>query len=36
MPDTHIVRVYTAPGCQPCNLTKRHLDRRGISYEEIL
>lgn len=35
MPDTHIVRVYTAPGCQPCNLTKRHLDRRGISYEEI-
>jgi glutaredoxin-like protein NrdH len=35
MTDTHIVRVYTAPGCQPCSLTKRHLERRGIAYEEI-
>lgn len=31
-----IVRVYTAgPSCQACTLTKRHLDRIGVAYEEV-
>ncbi len=29
------VTVYTSgPSCQACVLTKRHLDRRGITYTE--
>lgn len=29
------VTVYTSgPSCQACTLTKRHLDRRGITYTE--
>jgi glutaredoxin-like protein NrdH len=27
--------VYTQPSCQPCKATKRWLDRRGISYQEV-
>lgn len=27
------VVVYTKPDCQPCRLTKRHLDRLDIPYE---
>lgn len=29
-----IVTVYTSPACMACVQTKRHLDRRGISYTE--
>ena len=30
-----VVTVYTSgPGCQPCRMTKRHLERRGIEYVE--
>lgn len=30
------VTVYTAgPSCQACTLTKRHLDRIGVAYEEV-
>lgn len=28
------VIVYSNPGCGPCRVTKRHLDRREIEYEE--
>ena len=27
--------VYTQPSCQPCKATKRWLDKRGISYQEV-
>jgi len=27
--------VYTQPSCQPCKATKRWLDRRGITYQEV-
>lgn len=31
------VTVYsTGPQCQKCNLTKRHLTRRGIAFEEVV
>lgn len=30
------VTVYTAgPSCMACTQTKRHLDKRGIAYEEV-
>ena len=30
------VTVYTSgPACAACKLTKRHLERRGISYTEV-
>lgn len=29
------VTVYTSPGCRPCIATKKHLDRRGITYTEV-
>jgi glutaredoxin-like protein NrdH len=36
MTDQPAITVYTAgPGCQPCNLTRRHLDRRGLLYTEV-
>jgi len=27
--------VYSQPNCQPCKATKRWLDRRGITYQEV-
>lgn len=30
-----IVTVYTTRACMACTQTKRHLDRRGISYTEV-
>jgi len=27
--------IYTQPHCQPCKATKRWLDRRGITYQEV-
>lgn len=27
-----MITVYTRPGCQPCNATKRRLDRNGTEY----
>lgn len=27
--------VYSKPDCQPCKLTKLHLDERGLDYEEL-
>lgn len=30
-----MIVIYTAPNCQPCRLTKRTLDRRGIAYREL-
>ena len=27
--------VYSKPNCQPCKLTKHHLDERGLDYEEL-
>lgn len=29
-----MVDVYTVPNCQPCTLTKRRLDAKGITYTE--
>ena len=29
------VTVYTTPNCMGCVQTKRHLDRRGITYAEV-
>lgn len=29
------ITVYTTPNCVMCNATKKHLDRRGISYEVV-
>lgn len=30
------VTVYTnGPACQACNLTKRHLTKRGIDFDEV-
>ncbi len=28
------VTVFTASGCMPCRLTKKHMEHRGILYEE--
>lgn len=28
------VTIYTSPACMACVQTKRHLDRRGITYAE--
>ena len=30
-----IVKVYTAPNCYPCTLTKRALSLRGVVFDEI-
>lgn len=30
-----MVIVYSQPNCQPCLQTKRHLDRIGVSYQEV-
>lgn len=29
------VTLYTTPHCVQCNATKKHLDRRGISYQVV-
>lgn len=29
------VIMYSKPGCQACNATKRHLDRIGLPFTEI-
>lgn len=29
------VIVYTQPACVQCTSTKRHLEKRGIAYEEL-
>lgn len=29
------VTVYTAPACPKCDMTKRHLKRRGIPFTEV-
>lgn len=35
-PTPPVVTVYTAgPTCQPCNMTKHHLNRRGITFTEV-
>lgn len=33
MPRT--IKLYTQPRCQPCKATKRWLDNRGITYQEV-
>ena len=30
-----MIKIYSKPGCQPCQLTKEWLDERGINYKEI-
>lgn len=30
-----IIKLYSKPDCQPCELAKNWLDERGISYQEI-
>ena len=30
-----MVRLYTQPGCMPCMVTKRSLDKAGIEYETV-
>lgn len=29
------ITVYSKSACQPCKLTKRHLERRGLDYTEL-
>ncbi|AWE42845.1 MULTISPECIES: glutaredoxin domain-containing protein [unclassified Actinobaculum] len=29
------ITIYTTTSCQACHLTKRALDRRGITYREL-
>lgn len=29
------ITVYSKPDCQPCKLTKRRLERRGLAYTEL-
>lgn len=29
------ITVYTQPQCQPCKATKRWLDKRDITYQEV-
>lgn len=29
------ITVYSAPGCKQCRATKKHLERRGVAYNEI-
>lgn len=31
-----VVTVYTAAHCGGCSMTKKHLTRRGIVYDEVL
>ena len=30
-----MIKMYTTPTCPDCQVTKMHLDRMGIGYEEI-
>lgn len=30
-----MITVYSQPGCQPCNATKRALDRAGLDFREV-
>lgn len=30
-----MVTVYSKENCQPCKMTKRALDRKGITYSEV-
>ena len=30
-----MVRLYTQPGCMPCMVTKRSLDKAGIEFETV-
>lgn len=34
MNSIHITVYTSGPSCQACTLTKRHLDRRGLTYAE--
>ncbi|MDP7703234.1 glutaredoxin domain-containing protein [Mycobacterium sp. TY815] len=37
MSNAPVVTVYTSgPGCMACVQTKRHMDRRGIAYTEVV
>lgn len=29
------VTVFTQPNCQPCRITKIHLEKRGVEYREV-
>lgn len=29
------ITVYSAPGCKQCRATKKHIERRGMTYNEI-
>lgn len=29
------IKVYTKPGCQPCRMTKRQLDKMGVEYVTV-
>lgn len=29
------ITVYSAPGCRQCKYTKKHIERRGMTYKEI-
>jgi glutaredoxin-like protein NrdH len=29
------ITVYTTPNCVQCNATKKHLDRRGLSFQVV-
>lgn len=29
------VTLYTKPNCPACTMTKRHLDKRGVGYDEL-
>lgn len=31
----HILKIYTKPGCQPCNASKREMKRLGIDFAEV-
>lgn len=30
-----VATVYTTNNCQPCKMTKRHLDKMGLEFSEI-
>jgi glutaredoxin-like protein NrdH len=29
-----LVTIISSPGCQPCRISKMHMDRKGIEYTE--
>lgn len=30
-----MIKIYSKPGCQPCQASKKWLDERNVEYEEV-